>query len=812
MEETSKTPKLPYLSAEEEQDNSVISLHDLWNFLCTQWKWFIFSAIICMGLAKLYLATKNSTYQRQAVILVKEEQPMPYRRGDALAQINGMMGASSVANECYILGSRQLAKEVAKKLKLNVTYDLKKRLKNVSLYDQKPFTARFTDEETIPAAFEMKVLSDNSVEISKIKYANANDSLIIDESKQVVAFRDTIATPAGRLVLVPDTAYLGKFIGATIYVNHLTEESATNSVAARISAGEIDKKTTLIAITCVDTNVKRADDILNTLMETYKRSLVEDKNMVTESTLDFVEERMQLVYDELDEVERNLADFKEANKWADAALNAQNTLSQSNVAHARTIDLQKQQAAAKYLLDYLKKNSQGTNLIPTLGGLADAAIQNQIAKYNEMRLQRNRLADDTGEGSIGVVELDANLKEMRQSLIASMEGYVNTINLQVKQALDEERTLMGDLQSIPRQEKKAMDIARQQEIKQELYKYLLTKREEAEMQLAASNPNVRVVEQPFGSRHPIAPRRLVIMSAGLLIGLLLPFGVFYVFSMFNMSVRGRKDIETYTTLPIMGEIPRKKGKLSGSGIEVSESSTDLLSEAFLLMRYNLTFMNKDARAIMFTSTTPAEGKSFVSRNFAKTLTIGDHKVILVDCDIRRHTQSKVLNNNHVGGLTNYLAGSIDDVDSLITTVQGEANMYMLPAGPIPPNPTELVMSERMKQLVERLKEQYDYVILDCVPAHMMADAAVVSHLSDLTAYVIRDNGIDRRFLPELERIHKEGKFNNLCVVINDINNKNNKGYSYDYKYTYNYKCGDEKKYSRAFKRSMRKLLRRSKQQ
>ena len=183
------------------------------------------------------------------------------------------------------------------------------------------------------------------------------------------------------------------------------------------------------------------------------------------------------------------------------------------------------------------------------------------------------------------------------------------------------------------------------------------------------------------------------------------------------------------------------------------------------MRYNLTFMNKDARAIMFTSTTPAEGKSFVSRNFAKTLTIGDHKVILVDCDIRRHTQSKVLNNNHVGGLTNYLAGSIDDVDSLITTVQGEANMYMLPAGPIPPNPTELVMSERMKQLVERLKEQYDYVILDCVPAHMMADAAVVSHLSDLTAYVIRDNGIDRRFLPELERIHKEGKFNNLC---NDI--------------------------------------------
>ena len=357
MEETSKNTQLPYQQNEEEQDNSVMSLHDLWIFLCSQWKWFILSAIICMGLTKLYLATKNNTYKRQAVILVKEEQSSPaYRRGmDALAQINGMMGASSVANECYILKSRQLAKEVAKKLKLDVTYNQKKRLKTVSLYNVKPFSARFTDEEVIPAVFDMKVLGANEVEISKITYANTQDSLVIDENKRTVHFRDTIATGAGRLVLIPDTINLDKFIGETIQVGHLTEESATNSVVGRISTSEVDKKTTLIAITCVDTNIKRADDILNTLMETYKRSLVEDKNKVTESTLEFVEERMQLVYDELDEVERNMADFKEANKWADAALNAQNTLTQKNVAHTRTIELQKQQAAAKYLLDYLKK-------------------------------------------------------------------------------------------------------------------------------------------------------------------------------------------------------------------------------------------------------------------------------------------------------------------------------------------------------------------------------------------------------------------------------------------------------------------------
>lgn len=785
MEETNKDTRLPYQANEEEQGESIMSLHDFWVFLCTRWKWFLLSAVVCLGLAKLYLATKNNTYQRQAVILVKEENPSSAysRRMDAIAQINGMMGASSVANECFILSSRQLAREVARKLQLNVIYNQKKRLKTISLYNEKPFAVQFLEESVTPAVFEMKVLNDKDVEITKIQYALPNDSVIIDEKKQVVHFSDTITTQAGRLVLIPDSAHFRKFKGATIQVGHLTEESATNSVAARISAKEVDKNTTLIAITCVDTNIKRADDILNTLMETYKQSLVEDKNKVTESTLVFVEERMQLVYNELSEVEKNLANFKEANNWADATLNAQNTLTQSNAAHTRTIDLQRQQAAAKYLLDYLKANSKGNSLIPTLGGLADLAIQNQIAKYNEMRLQRNRLAEDSGEKSIGIVELDANLQEMRQSLIASMEGYVNTINLEVKQALQEEKSLLGDLQSIPQQEKEAIDIARQREIKQELYKYLLTKREEAEMQLAASNPNVRIVEQPFGSRNPIAPRRSVIMLAGLLIGLVFPVGLHYIYLLFNMGVRGRKDIEAYTTLSILGEIPRKKGKRSDSGIEVGENSNDQLSEAFLLMRYNLTFMKKDAKVIMFTSTTPGEGKSFVSRNFAKTLTIGDHKVILVDCDIRRHTQSKVFNSNRVGGLTDYLAGALDNVDSLITTIQDNDNVHLLPAGPIPPNPTELLMNERMKQLIEHLRNEYDYVILDCVPAHMMADAAVVSHMSDLTVYVIRDGGIDRRFLPELERIHKEERFKNLCVIINDIRNKNSIGsYNYDYKY------------------------------
>ena len=280
----------------------------------------------------------------------------------------------------------------------------------------------------------------------------------------------------------------------------------------------------------------------------------------------------------------------------------------------------------------------------------------------------------------------------------------------------------------------------------------------------------------------------------LLIGLALPFAFFYIRNLLNMSVRGRKDIETYTTIPVLGEIPHRKEGISDAEILVGEQKSDSLNEAFRILRYSLSFVKKDVRVIMFTSTTPGEGKTFISRNFAVTLGMTGKKVVLVDADIRKRTQSKLSGTTHREGLTSYLSGATDDIRNLIVKECPEYNVDMLPAGITPPNPSELLMSNRLEQLMEELKKYYDYIVIDNVPAQVVADAGIVNRVAEVTLYVIREGKIDRRYLPELQRLYTEKKFNNLCIILNDCKMEQKRyGYGrYGYGYGYGYGYTDSK--------------------
>lgn len=764
------------------QAEEMITLRDILDIFVLNWKWFLASAIVCVALARVYLATKPFIYQRQAVMLVKDEGTGGRKSStDALMQLNGVMMGSSVKNEVYILRSHQLIQEVVKTLGLDVLYTYKHRLQTRSLYNQKPFDIQFQDEKTIPATFRIRVLNAQEYEVSDLTTSQGPHDFT-----RKARFGEMVKTPAGTFVAVPRQAQLEAFQGKTISITHLDLERATNRIAAQVSAGEMDKESTLVRLVCTDTDIERADDILAAILEAYKRSIIEDKNLIAQSTANFIDDRIKLISSELSQVEGQLASFKQAHKLIDFSQNATAYLQQSSSARQRTIQAQAQQGAVRYMLDHLKSHSEGNSLVPTLGGLTDAAIQGQISKYNELMLQRNRLATNSGESSPIVREMDANLTQMRQTLLASMQGYAASVDLQVKQAEREEAALQGSMISMPQQEKQALDISRQQSIKETLYTYLLNKREETALQLAITEANIRVVEKPFGSRAPIAPRRLVISLTAMLIGLLLPYLYFQVRAMLNMGVRGRRDVEAYTTIPILGEIPHRKEGISDREIVVAEQCNDAISEAFRMVRFSLNFVGKDARVIMFTSTTPSEGKTFVSRNFAVTLGMTGKRVLLIDSDIRKRTQSKLsLDSARVDGLTSYLSGAVDDPFSLIVRERPDYQVDFLPAGLTPPNPAELLMSNRLELLIEKLKEKYDYIIVDNVPAQAVADAGIVNRIAELTIYVIREGKIDRRFLPELERLHQEGKFNNLCVLINDARmDKNKHGYGYGYGYGY----------------------------
>ena len=780
-------------------NDDMLSLREILDMVLNNWKWFLVSAIVCLAIARIYLATKSNIYQRQAVMLVKDDTGTGGSRRavgtDALMQLNGVMTGSSVKNEVYILRSHMLMKEVVRKLHLDVLYTQKHRLQDVSLYDVKPFSIQFQESEdsVIVASFNVEVLNKRECKLNNIVTRDGE----IDYNK-IVRFGQMVKTPVGKLIIVPVPEYLDKFEGKTIAVTHLNIERAANMIGGRISAGEVDRESTLVRIVCTDTNIQRADDILAALLEAYKRSIIQDKNLLAQSTADFIDERIKIISKDLSRVEGEMASFKQRNNLVDLSQNAQNYLAQSNTARQRTIQLQAQQASISYLLNHLRSASQGNTLIPMLGGLTDAGVQSQIQRYNDLMLQRNHLVENSGEGSSSIKEMDANLRQMKQAVIASVQGYKASVDLQTRQAQHEEQNLQGSLATVPQKEKEIIDINRQQSIKETLYTYLLNKREETALQLAIQEANIRVVEQPFGSLNPIAPRRMVINCAALLIGLLLPFVVLYLINLLNMGVRGRKDVETYTTIPVIGEIPRVKHDKKDTNVVVDEQSNDAVSEAFRMLRFNLTFVNKDARVIMFTSTMPGEGKTFVSRNYAYTLSLMGKKVILVDADIRKRTQSSLYGVQRKAGLTSYLSGTVENLEEMIIRGTEQNKVDILPAGVLPPNPAELLMSERLETLITELKKSYDYIVIDNVPAQVVADAGIVNRVADCTIYVVRDHKLDRRYLPELERLYQEKKFNNLCVLINDSKlEKKRYGYGYGrYGYGYGYGYGNDKKKKR----------------
>ena len=776
----------------------MLSLREIFDMVLGNWKWFVLSFVVCVVLASLYLATQSYVYQRQAVMLVKDDNGrMGSRRStisnDALMQLNGVLAGSSVKNEVYILRSHQLMKEVVKNLHLDVMYSYKKGLKTVSPYMEKPFIVQFSnDEDAILSVFSVRIIDRNQCSISNMQSKKGKADF-----EKVVRFGQQVKTPVGTLTIVPQPEYLKDFIDKTINVTHLDLETAANVVAAKVQTGEMDRESSLVRLVCTDTDIKRADDILAALLEAYKQSIIADKNILAQSTADFIDERIQLISKELGEVEGQLAAFKQNNNIIDLSQNAQVFLQQTSVARQRTLQLQAQQSAVSYLLDYLKSSSEGNGLIPAMGGLTDMSIQSQITKYNELMLNRNRLIENSSENAITIRELDTNLQQMKQAIIASMKGYAATLDLQAQQAMREENTLQNTLSVVPQKEKQVMDISRQQSIKATLYTYLLNKREETALQLAISEANIRIVERPFGSTRPIAPRKLVIRATAGMIGLVIPFLILYLLSLLNMGVRGRKDIETYTSIPVIGEIPRIKHEFKDSQVMVGENSNDAVNEAFRLLRFNLGFVKKDACVIMFTSTMPGEGKTFVSRNFAHTLALLGKRVILLDTDIRKRTQTALYGASRHEGLTSYLSGAVDDFQNLIIHDADKKTVDVMPAGVVPPNPAELLMSERLDELIEKLKEIYDYIIVDNVPAQVVADAGIVNRVADLTVYVVRDRRLDRRYLPELERLHQEGKFNNLCILINDARVERKRygyGYGYGYgRYGYGYGYGNNKK-------------------
>lgn len=801
-----------YNTADQQDDEmQLIPLIKLcYHQFTTYWGWFALSTVVCVCIGWFYQQKQSRIFQRQAVMLIEDSNSSSTSNGfrstsrrnsgmNTLLELNGVSVGDNLKNEIFILSSKRLMQRVVDKLHLDVDYTVKEKLHDITLYGKDlPFQVLFQKTFKGKGVQHITIVKKDG---NTVTLKNLRDQLGKELPDIDAKLGQMVNTPYGPLCIVRAPGF-GKWEGEEVEVNRLSPDMAAARFMGELSASEYDKETSLIVLSCNDANTERADAILATLYDTYKEDVVENKNRVACNTASFIDERIRIIGSELSSVESQLATFKKRNQLLDFSQTSQVVLTETSSARQQSLQIETQLNVARYLDEYLHSHSNNHDLIPALN-IGDASFNTQIATYNDQMNKRNLMVSNTSESQSVVREMDRQLAQMRQAIASSLRSYVKSLELRLQDAKANESTLSSRIAGAPDQEKQGLDIQRQQSLKEALYTYLLNKREEVALQQAINEANVRLVEGPIGNKQ-VSPRSMVIMFISLIIGLLIPTIVLWVRYVLDVTVHGRKDIEDATTIPILGEVPHMKvsGNANKANITQLESNNPVV-EAFRILRFSLNYMRHNTQVIMTSSTTPGQGKSFVASNMATILSMAGKRVLIIDADIRKHTLSNTYGNDF--GLTTFLADEHTQVADIIRKDGLTKGVDFLPAGHTPPNPSELLMTDRLEKLVDELRTMYDNIIIDSTPMFSVADASIVNRVADLTLFVIRVGVQDRDFLPDLERMYKDKRFKSLCIVVNDADiNLSRYGSGYGYGYGYGY---HENRKSNRVKRVLSKLKR-----
>lgn len=767
-----------------------INLIDLLAYLASQWKWFLLSILVCGGIAWYSYARSPLVYFRSATVIIKDPSNKTSTTG--LDRFDNIINKVNVANEILQFRSKKLMREVVQRLHADISYQVEDGLRNNELYTQSPVLLSFPD--ALPEqrfALTVTPKDTNSVILSDFSGIEAASGLTIP-------MNDTVTLGKGmRVVATPTNYYAKSWLGTAIRVQKLPVESMVNYYKGALGIQQEEEESSILTLALKDGSAARAEDVLNTLINVYNEEAVKDKNQVAVNTANFINERLIIIENELGGVESELETFKQQNQIVDIASSAGMYMSESQKYNADAMELETQLRLANFIKDYLTDPTKETDLIPSNTGIGDMNIESQISLYNTAKLKRDRLIDDSSENNPVVQELNNSLRAMKQNIIRAVDNMIVSLNVQRSDAQSREMRAQSRVTAIPTKERQMLSIERQQKVKEALYLYLLNKREENALSQAMADNNARVIDGAEGSNAPISPNRNRILLLGLLVGLAIPslacLGILFL----DTRVHSRKDFEGIVSVPYLGEIPQDKeaGKLNEQEspfLLAKEQRDSTVSEAFRILRTNMAFMaRKDLpqQVIIFTSLNEGAGKTFISKNLGMSLVLAKKKVILIDMDIRRGTLSRQL-HLHKTGLTNYLADATLSVEDII---QHQDGFDIIAAGAIAPNPAELLMDERLDNLVTELRRRYDYIVVDSVPVGIIADATISNRIADLTIFVARAGRLDRRQLPEIEQLYKENKLHNMALVLNGADLHRRYGYYGYYGYSYKYGYGKKKK-------------------
>ena len=559
-----------------------------------------------------------------------------------------------------------------------------------------------------------------------------------------------------------------------------------------LSIAPTSKTTSVAVISLKNSSLQRGQDFINQLLEMYNRNTNNDKNEIAQKTAEFIDERIGIISKELGSTEANLESFKRDAGITDLTSEAQIALAGNAEYEKKSVENRTQISLVNDLRKYLRGNEY--EVLPSNVGLQDAALIGTIERYNEMLIERKRLLRTSTENNPTIVNLDTSIRAMKANVQATLEGTLQGLMI-TKESLDREASRYSRrISNAPGQERAYVSIARQQEIKAGLYLMLLQKREENAIALAATANNAKIIDEAIADDIPVSPKRPMIYLIALVLGIGIPVGIIYLVELTKFKIEGRADVEKLTSVPVVGDIPLTDEKNDKNGsIAVFENKNNLMSETFRNIRTNLQFMlDNDQKVILVTSTVSGEGKSFVSSNLAISLSLLGKKVVIVGLDIRKPGLNKVFQlSNKERGITQYLSNPETDLMELVQPSDVNKNLFILPGGTVPPNPTELLARNGLDRAIETLKKNFDYVILDTAPIGMVTDTLLIGRVADLSVYVCRADYTHKAEYTLINELSFEKKLPNLCTVINGVDLKKRKyGYYYGYgKYGKHYGYG-----------------------
>lgn len=750
------------------------------------WPWFLLCLIFSLALGFLYLRYTTPQYSAKTTVILKDESSKG-PESTIYADLNLLSGSgtNNIENEIGILRSRRLMYNVVKSLNIHIQYFIEGRFKAIEVYENSPVLIQVLqlDEKELKNAGGAELeITDTGNNIFRVFHVNKDKVYKVDGG---TSFNIGFAN----LVIKPGNSE-DNFSGKTIVKISEIEKMASH-YRSQIGFIQEEKSSNFIELELSDPIKEKARDILDQLVLEFNRSAIEDKNLIAGNTANFINERLSIINGELDSVETGKEVFKEQNQLTDIQAESQMFLQNASDYNRKRQEVGTQLELANAMLEYISTN-KNNDLLPSNLGLSDGGVTGQIDEYNDLVLQRNRLLAGSSEKNPIVIKLNNQIDQIKGNVIQSLSGMRS--NLQIGQEdLNRQASSIGSkIFAVPSKERQYRGIERQQNIKETLYLFLLQKREENSLAMAVTEPKAKIVDRAYFNDYPISPNRRSIYLGSVIMGLFLPFSVIYLRGMLDNKIRKRTDIEAFTSsIAVVGEVPRVRK----SETIITMNDRSMLAESFRILNTNLQYLlvsskhRTEAKTLLVTSSIKGEGKTFAATNLSITLANTSKRVLLIGADLRNpKLNSFVRDKEKKLGFSDYLVNDDLQLETLINSSNLHPNIDVLLSGSIPPNPYELLKTEKVGLMINQLKDQYDYLIIDTAPSMLVADTFILTQYADLVLYMVRAGYTEKELLEFPIQSKEKGRVGQLCFILNSVN-KTNLGYGNKYGYGY----GAEKK-------------------